>query len=94
MELLTKELKAKMPPLNSTDRWALPVCKFFNPCGAGTWYVTEGEEQENGDWRFFGFVDLLEKEWGYFNLKDLESVQTFGLGIERDLYYQPESLEM
>ena len=41
MELLTKELKAKMPPLNSTDRWALPVCKFFNPCGAGTWYVTE-----------------------------------------------------
>ena len=96
MELLTKELKAKMPALYSTESMTskTPVCKFFNPCGAGTWYVIEGEEQENGDWRFFGLVDLLDKEWGYFNLKDLESVQTFGLGIERDLYYQPESLEM
>ena len=96
MELLTDELKAKMPALYSTELTTnkTTICKFFNPCGAGTWYVVEGEEMENGDWRFFGLVELQEKEWGYFSLNELKSVQTFGLGIERDIHYQPESLEM
>jgi hypothetical protein len=62
--------------------------------GAGTWYVMEGEKQEDGDWRFYGFVELLEKEWGYFMLSDLESVSVgFGLGIERDIYFENEDVE-
>ena len=36
---------------------------------------------------FFGFVDGLEREWGYFSLSELESVRGgFGLPVERDMY--------
>lgn len=91
MKLLTESIKKELSnyPLYSQDGTEtdnkVVICKFFNPCGAGTWYVTEGEEQEDGDWLFFGFVELLDSEWGYFTLKELESVKLpFGMGIERD----------
>jgi hypothetical protein len=92
MKLITEEIKRKMPRLYSTEKVPtadkVAVVKFFNPTGIGTWYVIEGDEQEDGDWLFFGFVDLLEKEWGYFTLSELEAVRLpFGLGIERDLYF-------
>ena len=107
MKLLTKELEAKIPALYSFDEAAFVaddgtvrpprtfVSKFFNPMGAGTWYVMEGEKQEDGDWRFYGYVELLEKEWGYFMLSDLESVNYHGLGvgIERDIYFENENVE-
>ena len=42
------------------------------------------------DMVFFGYVELLESEWGYFSLTELESVRLpFGLTIERDLYFNP-----
>jgi len=45
---------------------------------------------EDGDWLFYGLVDGFEKEWGYFSLKELESVRgPLGLGIERDIYFKP-----
>ena len=51
--------------------------------------MTEGSEDE-GDFRFFGYVIGLEEEWGYFVLSELESVRgPLGLAIERDLYFQP-----
>jgi len=60
---------------------------FFNPCGAGTWYVIEGNQEED-DFIFFGLVDLHEQEFGYFSLKELESIRLpFGLKIERDLHF-------
>ena len=107
MKLLTKKLEAKIPALYSFDEEATVqddgtitpprtfVCKFFNPMGAGTWYVMEGEKQEDGDWRFYGYVELLEKEWGYFMLSDLESVNYHGLGvgIERDIHFENELVE-
>ncbi len=49
MELLTDELKQRFPPLYSKDgedpKDVLVIAKFFNPCGAGTWYATEGSAQ-------------------------------------------------
>jgi hypothetical protein len=49
-----------------------------------TWYATEFD----GEDLFFGLVDGLEKEFGYFSLSELESVDgPFGVGIERDLYF-------
>lgn len=91
MKLLTKEIKRKLPKLGATDGMgdAAPViCKFFAPVGSWTWYVTEGEKQEDGDWMFFGLVDGFEKELGYFVLSELESVKLqFGLGIERDIHF-------
>ena len=42
----------------------------------------------------FGLVDGHEKELGYFSLKELESVRgPFGLPIERDIHWQPKTLE-
>jgi len=96
MILLTEEIKRRLPPLYSTEEQTADaktfVCKFFNPTGMGTWYVAEGEQQEDGDWLFFGLVDMFEKEWGYFSLSELESVDLLlgGLGIERDIHFNNE----
>lgn len=39
---------------------------------------------------FFGYVTgLVEDEWGYFSLRELQSVKVLGLGIERDLWWKP-----
>jgi hypothetical protein len=92
MQLLTKAIKAKLPSF-TVSTCQTPntefVCKFFDPCGSWTWYVLEGEEVEDGDWRFYGLVDGFEREWGYFMLSELESVRgPLGLGIERDLHFE------
>ena len=95
MKLMTKELEKKIPKLGSTENVENPkiVVHYFNPCGKGDWYVLEGREEENGDWLFFGWVDLFCKELGYFTLKELENVELpFGLGIERDLYWGEKSV--
>jgi len=91
MKLITKEIEKKLlnTPLYSTDGNMIKdvLVKFFNPCGAGTWYVFEAEKNGN-DWEFFGLVDLHEKELGYFTLSELESIRLpFGLSIERDMYF-------
>ena len=53
MQLITKtiENKLKKRPLYSQEGNENPdiVVKFFNPCGIGTWYITEGEKQPDGD---------------------------------------------
>lgn len=98
MKLLTEKIKKALPALGTTvgrEFWGggeqCFVCKFFDPCGAWTWYVLEGEETEEGDWRFYGLVDGCEKEWGYFMLSELESVKgPLGLGIERDIHFENE----
>ena len=93
MELLTEELRAQLPPLYSQEGDADPVvhAKFFTPDSNWTWWVTEGQtEGEGDDFRFFGFVQGFEAEWGYFVLSELESARgPLGLAIERDLYFAP-----
>jgi len=92
MKLLTEHIKQALPDLYTTEDVPTDekriVCKFFNPCGPGTWYVVEGSEDSDGDWTFFGLVDLLEREWGYFSLSELEDLRIgLGLGIERDIHW-------
>lgn len=91
MKLLTQAIIKKIPPLYSTDSTpdAKIVCKFFAPWSSWTWYVTEGQLEEDGDWLFFGLVvDGHEKELGYFIMSELESVSgPGGLKIERDLHF-------
>lgn len=92
MKLLTKEIEEKLfnAPLGSTDgkgKDAEVIVKFFNPTGAGTWLITEGEKQEDGDWLLYGYCHIFEWEWGYVSLSEIESVNLpYGLKIERDLY--------
>ena len=92
MKLLTEQIKSKLPALGETENISCDdkefVVKFFNPMGDWEWLVAEGEEQEDGDWMFFGLVSGFETEWGYFSLRELESVDVgFGLGIERDICF-------
>lgn len=99
MKLITKQIEKQLSkyPLYSQDGKgdeAVVVCKFFAPVGSFTWYVTEGEKQEDGDWTFFGLVvNDYGKEYGYFTLSELENIKlTFGLTIERDVYFEPTKL--
>ena len=88
MQLLTKELRRQLPPLRSTDgqRDALAVVKFFTPDSSWTWYASEFDGEDT----FFGLVDGLELEFGYFSLRELQSVRGhLGLPIERDLWFTP-----
>ncbi|OFZ15348.1 MAG: hypothetical protein A2X86_17690 [Bdellovibrionales bacterium GWA2_49_15] len=92
MKLLTQEIKKKLPKIYETESIPLKekeiVCKFFNPCGAGTWYAVEGQ-QEDDDFVFWGLVDLHEQEFGYFSLRELESIKLpLGLRIERDIHFE------
>ena len=61
-----------------------PVVKFFNPCGAATWLITEMDPDTN---IMFGLCDLGfgTPELGYVSLDELMSIRVgFGLKIERD----------
>lgn len=87
MKLMTKKIEKKLSKYSLGSQESLGddaemIVKFFNPCGAGTWLVTEGEKQENGDWLFFGKVHIHETEYGYFLLSELQSIKTkpFNLG--------------
>lgn len=92
MMLLTKELKKQFPKLYETelvpDEEKKVIAKFFTPWTNWTWYATEFDGKD----LFFGLVDGHEKEWGYFSLKELQSINgPVGLKIERDRYFgQPK----
>lgn len=104
-KLLTEEIKRKLRqyPLYSTECEGKDMLdnkclvKFFGG-SAATWLITEAQEQEDGDWLFYGLATLghpsqihpgdLLWEWGYVTLKQLQEVKfpPFGLPIERDMY--------
>lgn len=91
MKLLTKELRALLPPLGAQEEKADPIvyAKFFTPDGGFTWYVTEGSP-EGDDFRFFGCIVGLEEEWEYFSLSELQRIRgRFNLPVERDLWFEP-----
>jgi hypothetical protein len=94
MELLPQELKKQIPALYSQEHTKDPTvyCKFFDPTGSWTWYATEGEEREDGDFLFFGLVVGFEAELGYFSLQELKDAKRGMTGIqaapiERDLQF-------
>ena len=92
MKLLTKAIESKLArrPLYSQDNKDNPeiVVKFFDPCGRGTWYITEGERQDDGDWLLFGLCCIDCAELGYVLLSQLEQARLpYGLKIERDRFF-------
>lgn len=101
MKLLTKAIEKQISkyPFHSQEGRGIDakvIVKFFNPCGSGTWLVIEGEKIDDGDYEFFGYVELGGGyEWGYFRLSELQQVRgrghvvgygSFTLPIERDIY--------
>ncbi len=98
-QLLTKAIAKTIPPLYSQEKVEDPIVrvKFFSPYSNWTWYVTEGQLTEEGNWRFFGLVDGFEVEWGYFMLSELENVEVKVLGlmmlaVERDCWFSPKPI--
>lgn len=100
MQLMTKELEEvfKQFPLGSQDGLrgnAKVIAKYFNPMGAGTWFITEAEKQENGDFMMYGYCHLGDSdsaEFGYVTLSQLQEIKLpFGMTIERDLYLSKDS---
>ena len=66
-----------------------PVVKFFNPCGAATWLITELDPEDNDT--MFGLCDLGMgfPELGNVSLKELSTVKgKLGLGMERDRHWK------
>ena len=90
VKLLTKELEKKLPPLYSQDGLgddAMAFVKIFAPDSNWTWYITERDPDTN---ECFGVVCGLEREYGYFNLEELQGLRgPFGLPLERDRYFEP-----
>ena len=104
MKLLTKSIREKMLS-NGRRQEALrgtedeidffPVVKLFNPCGAGTWLLTELDPDAPDI--AFGLCDLgmQSPELGSVLISELENVTgILGLGIERDRHWQPKQTLM
>jgi hypothetical protein len=87
MILLTPSQRARLLANGRMpDADHIPVVKFFNPFGQGTWLATELDEE--GD-ILFGLADLGYPELGSWSLCELAAVRLpFGLGIERDLHFE------
>ena len=87
-QLLTKQLKERFKKVGKQETPdPIIIAKFFNPCGAETWYISE----YNGETKTcYAYVTGMgENEWGYFSITELESLRCspLGLPIERDLYF-------
>ncbi len=67
MQLLTKEITAKLPFLYTQEDEEDPmvICKFFTIWSSWTWYGIEFDGQDT----FFGFVVGHEAELGYFRVR-------------------------
>ena len=90
MKLLTKEIISKFENHSFRSQEekgfdAEVLVKYFNPCGSGTWLITEAQ-REGDDWRLFGYCHIYEWEWGFLMLSELKHLHLpFGLTIERDI---------
>ena len=96
MKLITKEIEEaiKNTPYGSTENVKLDdkkvIARFFNPTGAGTWYVLEDDDWENGRVVFGAATLGYGLELGSISIDELESLKLpLGLRIERDKSVQP-----
>ena len=88
MKLLTQEIIKALPPFYTTEKTPLKdrivICKFFTPDSNWTWYVFEGQTEED-DFILWGMVHGHFEEEGYFGLSELQNTRgPWGLPIERD----------
>jgi hypothetical protein len=81
--LLTKAIEKQLPELYGTEEIKTAdkvlVVKYFK--NNFTWYAIEFDPIER---IFYGYVEGMENEWGYFSLDELQSIN-----VERDLYFDP-----
>jgi len=94
-KLLTAEIKKKLPALYSQENVKDPIVqvKFFAPYSGWRWFGIEFD----GTDQFFGYVQGLDSELGYFSFAELDELTTrlggFSVpAVERDLSFTPKPL--
>jgi hypothetical protein len=92
MKLFTKDIDKKLFAQYETGSELdnqVVVAKIFNPYGRGTWYIINSDPNEPD--YLWAIVDLFEVEVGSVSRSELENLKVppLGLGLERDLYFQP-----
>jgi Protein of unknown function (DUF2958) len=90
-EFFPDNVRKQLPALYSTEGEPDPLMrvKFFTPDSGWTWFASEFD----GEDIFFGWVDGIEQELGYFSLAELQAATgPFGFHIERDIYFEPTRL--
>ena len=97
MDLITAELRECLlangrAARDNPDFDPMPVLKWFNPCGAATWLITELDPDDPD--HAYGLCDLGMgfPELGHVSVSELQSIRLLGgaLGIERDLHWRPD----
>ncbi len=91
-DLMPAVVARKIPPLYATEHVNDPTAplKWFTPDSSFTWYVLEYDPVQQ---LCFGLVVGPVRELGYFSVSEVEQVHgLLGLGVERDLYWQPKPL--
>jgi hypothetical protein len=98
MKIITKEIEQAFAKQGYTGNKSAKdikiVMKLFNPTGAGTWYLYEKEDEDI----YWGFVNLGDPEMaecGTVSMQELLAFRgRFGLGIERDMHFEPLSMSL
>ena len=93
-DLAPKSLQKQIPKLYATDGGLIgdkmAYARYFHPMSSYTSYLLEYDPKEK-----LGFgLSTMGYEWelGYMSLEEMQSVKVMGLGIERDIHFQPKSL--
>jgi hypothetical protein len=98
MKILTKEVLNAFAKQGKTGNKSAKdikiVLKLFNPCGAGTWYLYE-KEDDDIYWGYVNLGDIDCAECGTVSMSELMSLRLpFGLHIERDMHFKPLSMSL
>jgi hypothetical protein len=90
-KFMTKKLETELPPLYSQEGNDDPTVytKFFHPYATNEFYATEYDPVEG---IFFGWINSGQPELGYFSRQELAEIDSRGLPMERDLYFDPKPL--
>lgn len=94
-DLMPKPLQKQLPKLYATEKIKLlgdkvAYGRYFFPMGAYTSYILEYDPKEELG---FGLTTMgYGWELGYMSLAEMREVKVMGLGIERDLYFEPKPL--
>lgn len=93
-DLVTKSIQKQLPKLYATDNKLvgdrIAYARYFHPMSSYTAYLLEYDPKEKLG---FGLTTMgYEWELGYMSIEEMQSVKVMGLGIERDIHFQPKAL--
>ena len=96
MELVTAELREKLLANGRfRDCDHVPVVRWFNPAGAGTWLASELDPEDPDIAHCLADLGMGCPEIGSVRVSELDAFQgPFGLGIERDLWFNARGVPL